>query len=109
MTCAIEDANHLDHVAAEFARLRAEDDRWQFKCMFSMSAFVRTWDDGTDDAVFVLRENNAFGVRHAPDGRQCWGMPGTLRQVVGHMMRLQSPNSPQPLGLPPPRVERDES
>lgn len=108
MTCDVDTQGLADDVAEEFALLYAEDDRWQVKRLFDICAFVRRWDDGTDDTVFVLRGGHAYAIRHTPDGRPAWAVQGALHQLVGLVMRLDPPGSPnalRPLDSAPPRVE----
>lgn len=106
MTCGIEDAQGSTHnVAVEFTRLYAEDDRWQVKRLFDMRAFVRTWDDGTDDTIFVLRGGHAYAIRQASDGHTAWAVQGSLHQLVGLVMRLDPPCAERPLDSAPPRAE----
>ena len=108
MTREVNTHGLTDDVGEEFARLYAQDDRWQVKQLFDMRAFVRTWDDGTDDTIFVLRGLHAYAIRHAPHGCPAWAVQGSLHQLVGLVMRLDPPHSPnaeRPLASALPRAE----
>lgn len=55
---------------------------------------VRTWPDGTADAVMVKYVNDAAALRIDPDGGLVWIREGTLAEVTDALLTLPPPGTP---------------
>ena len=55
---------------------------------------VRTWPDGSADAIRVCFTTDAAGVRTDRDGGVVWRLEGGLVEVVDELIALPAPGAP---------------
>lgn len=55
---------------------------------------IRTWPDGSADAIRVVYTTDAGALRINRDGGLVWQREGTLADVVGGLLSLPAPGTP---------------
>jgi hypothetical protein len=55
---------------------------------------VRTWPDGTADAIMIKYVTDAAALRVDPDGGLVWMREGTLTEVADALLTLPPPGTP---------------
>jgi hypothetical protein len=74
--------------------------RWQFVEIRSEAGHttslhgVRTWPDGSAEALGVLSSTDAQAVRTDPNGEQVFFREGTLVEVIDALVELPAPGNP---------------
>lgn len=65
---------------------------WRFTHHHGVAATgIRTWPDGTTDALVIRGPGEACGQRTDPGGRAVWTRGGTLAEVVAGLLELSPP------------------